>query len=97
MTTKDLQEQSKVAAPPAAAAAAPSKAAGTDPPSFLQWLHQTYNNQWKGAVTISTEAAPDHGPGNSHWVSSITAAGAVVKKDGKNHTLQVRGATAGEG
>jgi hypothetical protein len=92
MTTNDIQEQSNVTATPEAAAAAPSKAVGTDPPSFLQWLHQSYSSQWKGAVTISTEAAPDHGPGNSHWVSSITAAGAVVKKDGKNHTLQVSGA-----
>jgi hypothetical protein len=61
-----------------------------DPTSFLQWLHQTYTNAWKGTVDITTVPAEDHAPKNSHWLSTITASGAVVKKDGKNHTLQVR-------
>lgn len=70
-----------------------------DPPSFLQWLHQTYNNAWKGAVDTTTVPAEDHAPKNSHWISTITASGAVVKKEGKNHSLQVRTAagTRGQG
>lgn len=60
-----------------------------DPTSFLQWLHQTYTNAWKGVVDITIVPAEDHAPNNSHWLSTITASGAVVKKDGKNHTLQV--------
>lgn len=61
-----------------------------DPSSFLQWLHQIYNNQWKGTVDITTVPAEDHAPKNSHWISTITASGAVVKSkaDGKNHTLE---------
>lgn len=47
--------------------------------------------QWKGAVDITTVPAEDPAPKNSHWVSTITAAGGVVKKDGKNHSLQVTG------
>lgn len=61
-----------------------------NPVSFLHWLHQTYTNAWKGVVDITTVPAEDHAPKNSHWLSTITASGAVVKKDGKNHTLQVR-------
>lgn len=68
-----------------------------DPPSFLQWLHQTYNNAWKGAVDITTVPAEDHAPNNSHWISTISASGAVVKKDGKNHSLQVGPAAGGVG
>lgn len=70
-----------------------------DPTSFLQWLHQTYTNGWKGVVDITTVPAEDHATRNAHWMSTITAHGAVVKKDGKNHSLQVgaAGATAAAG
>lgn len=43
-------------------------------------------------VDITTVPGPDSAPGRSQWVTTITAAGAVVKskQDGKNHTLEVR-------
>jgi hypothetical protein len=66
-----------------------------DPTSFLQWLHQTYTNAWKGVVDITTVPAEDHAPKNSHWLSNITAHGAVVRRDGKNHSLQVCAVSAG--
>jgi len=67
-----------------------------DPSSFLQWLHESYSNLWQGTVEISTAPAEDHTRKNPHWISTITASGAVVqsKVDGKDHTLAAITATA---
>jgi len=67
-----------------------------DPSSVLEWLHETYTNQWKGTVDISTVLVEGHAHQNPHWISTITASGAVVqsKVDGKDHTLDPITATA---
>lgn len=54
----------------------------------LQWLRQTYQQQWKGSIDIRTVEAEDHAPRNPHWCCFMTVSGAVVKDhEGRNVTL----------
>lgn len=77
--------------PPTASAGTAAAAADCPKPQLspLQWLRQTYEQQWKGTVAINTIAADDHAPKNPHWLCCITATGAVVQdKTGRNVTLE---------